>query len=105
MPISSLLQSIVDFLRAGYPEGVPERDYFPIFALLRRRLTDDEVAAVAFELVSIAQDPGSCARQIRQAIEAVTKQPASDADMARVQNRLAAVGWNLDSSGQQRPAL
>jgi hypothetical protein len=105
MPISSLLQSIVDFVRAGYPEGVPERDYFPIFALLRRRLTDDEVAAVAFELVSTSPDPGTSARQVRQAIEAVTKQPASDADMARVQNRLASVGWDLDGSEQQRPAM
>ena len=105
MPISSLLQSVVDFLRAGYPEGVPERDYFPIFALLRRRLTDDEVAAVAFELISTSPDPGTSAPQIRHAIEALTKQPASEADMARVQNRLATVGWNLDSADQQRPAV
>jgi Protein of unknown function (DUF3349) len=105
MPISSLLQSIVDFVRAGYPEGVPERDYFPIFALLRRRLTDDEVAAVAFELVSTSPDPGASAAKVRQAIEAVTEQPASEADMARVQNRLAAVGWNLDGADQQRPVV
>src|ERR1700722_7048352 len=104
MPISSLLQSVVDFVRAGYPDGVPERDYFPIFALLRRRLTDDEVAAVAFELISISPDPGPSAPQIRQAIEALTKEPALDSDLVRVQNRLAAVGWNLDGADQQRPA-
>src|ERR1700722_14947874 len=105
MPISSLLQSIVDFVRAGYPEGVPERDYFPIFALLRRRLTDDEVAALIIELDSLSSDTGTSAPQIRQANEAGNKRPASDADMARVQNRLASLGWALDGSERQRPAM
>jgi Protein of unknown function (DUF3349) len=31
-------------LRAGYPEGVPDVDYIPLFALLGSRLTNDEVA-------------------------------------------------------------
>ena len=31
------------WLKAGYPEGVPQTDYIPLFALLPRRLTDDEV--------------------------------------------------------------
>ena len=40
--MATVLQSIVDYLRAGYPEGVPEQDYVPLFALLRRKLSDDE---------------------------------------------------------------
>ena len=28
------IQRIVDWLRAGYPNGIPERDYVPLFALL-----------------------------------------------------------------------
>lgn len=35
------------FIRTGYPHRVPKTDYFPLLALLRRRLSDDEVAAVA----------------------------------------------------------
>ena len=27
---------VLDWLRAGYPDGVPPRDYFPLIALLRR---------------------------------------------------------------------
>src|ERR1700722_15798323 len=99
MPISSLLQSIVDFVRAGYPEGVPERDYFPIFALLRRRLSDAEVAELAEELVAVSPDPGVAAPRIRRAIESITKESASDEDLARVQNRLAGVGLHLDDVG------
>ncbi len=34
-------------IRAGYPQGVPQDDYVPLLALLRRRLPDNAVAAVA----------------------------------------------------------
>jgi hypothetical protein len=97
MTITSRLRAILDFVRAGYPEGIPPTDYFPILALLRRRLSDEEVAAVADELIATSSDPGAAAPQIRQAIESLTKQPASATDLARVQNRLAAVGLDLDT--------
>jgi hypothetical protein len=45
-----VLNSIVCWLRAGYPQGVPDQDYVPLIAILSRRLTSDEVAAVATEL-------------------------------------------------------
>lgn len=50
MPLPPVLSSIVGWLRAGYPDGVPEHDYVALLALLARRLTSDEVAAVAAEL-------------------------------------------------------
>ena len=52
LPISlpPFLNSLVSWLRAGYPDGVPENDYIPLLSLLARRLTSDEVAAVAAEL-------------------------------------------------------
>ena len=30
----SAVTAVVAWLRAGYPEGVPHRDYLPLFALL-----------------------------------------------------------------------
>jgi hypothetical protein len=57
MALSDVLAKIVGFLRAGYPEGVPDRDYIPLVALLRRRLSDDEVVAVATELISSGGAP------------------------------------------------
>lgn len=39
----SFLAKIVGWLRAGYPDGVPEHDYVPLVALLGSQLTDDEV--------------------------------------------------------------
>jgi len=38
MALPPVLQSVVNWPRSGYPEGVPERDYQPRFALLRRQL-------------------------------------------------------------------
>jgi Protein of unknown function (DUF3349) len=72
---------------------VPERDYFPIFALLARQLTNDEVTAVADEL-SVGGDPQS-GEAIRKAITEVTHELPLDADIARVSARLAAGGWPL----------
>jgi hypothetical protein len=42
MALPGALQRIVDWLRASYPEGVPEHDYLPLFALLSTRLSAEE---------------------------------------------------------------
>ena len=52
MPLPAFLGSIVSWLRAGYPEGVPESDYIPLLAVLSRRLSNDEVRAVTQELIA-----------------------------------------------------
>ena len=49
--MTNFLAKIVAWIVAGYPEGVPGSDRVPLLALLRRRLTDDEVKAVVSELV------------------------------------------------------
>ncbi len=91
MALPGVLQKVVDWLRAGYPEGVPEVDYIPLFAILARRLTSEEVTQVAEELTSLGQISGVDA--VRAAVSAVTHQPASEGDVTRVEARLAAVGW------------
>ncbi len=50
MTLPPVLNSLVGWLRAGYPYGVPEADYIPLLALLARRLTSEEVGVVAAEL-------------------------------------------------------
>ena len=47
-----LIASIMQFLRIGYPEGVPEHDYLRLVALLARKLTSEEVVQVADELAA-----------------------------------------------------
>jgi hypothetical protein len=94
MPLPAFLANIVDWLRAGYPEGVPEHDYLPLFALLGSQLTEAEVLAIADELEN--ESKPESAEAIRRAITTVTEstQP-NDADVARVRSRLAAGGWPL----------
>jgi Protein of unknown function (DUF3349) len=94
MALPPVLSKIVDWLRAGYPEGVPDVDYVPLFALLGSQLTEAEVHAIALELEN--ESKPESAEAIRRAITAVTAdgQP-SDADIARVRARLAAGGWPL----------
>ena len=93
MALPPILSSIITWLRAGYPEGVPTVDYIPLFALLGSELTDAEVAQIGEELASSA-DPDS-AQAIRAAITAVTSEKPTDADVARVRARLAQGGWPL----------
>jgi hypothetical protein len=102
----AFLGAIIGWLRAGYPEGVPDVDYIPLFALLGSQLTDAEVAAIAEALAS--ESDQSSADAIRTAIKQVTahEQP-SKADIARVRTRLAAGGWPLatpDAASWPEPA-
>jgi hypothetical protein len=98
MPLPPVLSTIIGWLRAGYPEGVPDVDYIPLFALLGSQLTNDEVSAIADELAS-ESNPES-AEAIKHAIAAVTSHhEPNDADVNRVRSRLAAGGWPLAKPG------
>ena len=37
MALNTRLLGVLDWLREGYPAGVPPKDYIPLLALLRRR--------------------------------------------------------------------
>jgi hypothetical protein len=92
MSLGGLAARFVAFIRAGYPHGVPQIDYIPLLALLRRRLSDDEVAEVAAQLAArgeIAIDDAD----IGAAITRITDELPSSADLERVQRRLDAIGW------------
>ena len=91
--MSRFLNAIVSWLRAGYPEGVPPHDYMPVLALLSRRLTTDEVTAVASELM---QRRDFDQVDIGVAITQITDELPSSDDIERVRKRLAAKGWPLD---------
>ncbi|OHU92392.1 DUF3349 domain-containing protein [Mycobacterium talmoniae] len=91
--MNRFLNSIVTWLRAGYPEGVPRNDYIPLLALLSRRLTADEVKAVASELMRRGEFDQV---DIGVLITQITDELPSAEDIERVRERLAAKGWPLD---------
>ena len=93
--MNRFLTSVVAWLRAGYPEGIPPTDYFPVLALLSRRLGNDEVKVVAREMMQRSDfDDVDIAVLITQ----MTDELPSPADVERVRERLAAKGWPLDDA-------
>ena len=93
--MNRFLTSVVAWLRAGYPEGIPPTDYIPVLALLSRRLGNDEIKAVTHELM---QRNGFDDVDIAVMITQLTDELPSPADVERVRERLAAKGWPLDNA-------
>ncbi len=91
----SVLSRVIGWLRAGYPEGVPPKDYIPLLALLQRRLTKAEVKQVAKSLRRSGVSPATPAN-VGAAIEDVIRQSPSEADVERVRARLEDKGWPID---------
>jgi len=91
--VNGFLSSIVSWLRAGYPEGIPPTDTFAVLALLTRRLSNDEVKIVANELMQRGEFDKT---DIGVLISKLTDHLPSEEDIERVRTRLAAKGWPLD---------
>jgi uncharacterized protein (DUF2267 family) len=91
--VNGFLSSIVSWLRAGYPEGIPPTDTFAVLALLTRRLSNDEIKAVARELMGRGEFDDI---DIAVAVTQITDELPSPEDIERVRARLAAKGWPLD---------
>ncbi|MFD4294315.1 DUF3349 domain-containing protein [Rhodococcus sp. NPDC058505] len=94
------LASIIGWLRAGYPNGVPEQDYVPLIALLRRRLSDDEVRTVTDALLLQGQDTIDRV-DIGVLITKVTDEMPLEPDIARVTAHLTAGGWPLEGPSER----
>ena len=95
LSLPAFLSAIVDWLRAGYPDGIPERDYVPLIALLARRLTAEEVAMVAAQLRDEGRLPVSNT-DIGELIMSITNELPRQEDVVRVRAQLALGGWPLD---------
>jgi len=52
MGLLERVRSVVAFLRARYPTGMPLTGYVPLSALLPRRVSDDEITAIVWELIA-----------------------------------------------------
>ena len=89
-----IIASVLNWLRAGYPEGVPPKDSFPLLALLRRTLSDDDYVRIVAELVA-EEKKKVRVRHIRDAIERFTSEEPEEDDIRQVAAQLAAGGWPL----------
>jgi hypothetical protein len=95
-PRSTFVGRALDWLRAGYPAGVPKQDYVVLLGLLRRKLTDHEVREIVFELAGLAQQGEEITTaDVEKLINEATLDQPGEADVARVSAHLAAGGWPL----------
>jgi len=98
--VNRFLNSVVAWLRAGYPEGIPPIDYIPVLALLSRRLSNDEVKLVTRDLIARGDFDHV---DIGVLITQITDELPTPNDVERVRERLAAKGWPLedDRNGEE----
>lgn len=96
MALNERLRSIVDWLNEGYPTGVPPKDYIPLIALLRRRLTESEVREIADAL---AQDEDTSRTDIGVQITHITDALPRQEDIERVESHLSHLGWPDANAG------
>jgi hypothetical protein len=100
--VNGFLAKIVAWINAGYPEGVPGPDRVPLMSLLNRRLSNDEVKAVARELI----DRGEFDHvDIGVLITQTTDELPRPEDVERVRERLAARGWPLDDPREEGSSI
>ena len=97
-----LFRSVIDWLRAGYPGGVPGPDRVPLLALLRNTpLTEDEVKEVVREITAhesdILKDGVIDRDEIEEFIEGVMHHDGGPENVQRVAAKLAAAGWPLEA--------
>jgi Protein of unknown function (DUF3349) len=90
----------LNWLRVGYPDGVPGPDRVPLLALLRATpLTEDQIKEVVRNITadgSTATADGSIdADEIAAFIKDVTHHDAGPENVQRVAAKLAAAGWPL----------
>ena len=91
----TVLNNVLGWLHEGYPEGVPPKDYFPLLALLKRSLTEDEVVKAAQAVLKNTDSDSVTESEIRKAVQGVTDEDPNPEEIHQVASRLASVGWPL----------
>jgi len=101
MALPAFLQKVLGWLQAGYPSGIPQKDYYPLLAFLARSLKPDEVSEVVGSLEGdLEAGHHTTAEDVRLAIEEVTRSPALNQDVERVGEHLRSLGWELQPASE-----
>ena len=91
----SVFQNVLAWLHEGYPEGVPQKDYFALLALLKRSLSEEEVVRAAQTVLKGSDSDTVSEQEIRAAIHTITDAEPNPEEIHQVAARLASVGWPL----------
>jgi hypothetical protein len=96
----SPIARILNWLKAGYPEGIPQHDFPSVLLVLHRNLADTDIESIADDLAlqSVSNDSEPVtAEHIRAMIREHAFQSATPDDTRRVSAVLARGGWPLAS--------
>ena len=91
----TVLDNVLGWLHEGYPEGVPPKDYFPLLALLKRSLSEDEVVKAAQSILRSTDGATVTEAEIHAAVQGVIDKEPNPEEIHQVASRLASVGWPL----------
>jgi hypothetical protein len=90
-----VLADVLGWLHKGYPEGVPPKDYFPLLALLKRSLTEEQVVKAAQAILKANNSDEVSEEEIHDAVAKLIEKEPNPEEMHQVAARLASVGWPL----------
>ncbi|MDN5563247.1 uncharacterized protein DUF3349 [Luteococcus japonicus] len=93
----SYLDRVIDWLKAGYPQGIPDRDYIPLVAVLKRRLTSEEIQELGHQLTDSGLVPADRI-DVGTGYLAITDELPSVEELDRVTLKLREAGWPVDNS-------
>lgn len=96
----SPIAKILNWLKAGYPEGIPPHDFPSVLLVLHRNLADAEIESIADDLAlqSVSNDSAPVtAEDIRAMVREHAFQTVTPDDTRRVSATLARGGWPLAS--------
>lgn len=98
----NLITKALNWLRRGYPQGVPSQDTFAVMYVLKQQLGDADIDAVVAELLSHTGSDAPVNKEcitdhdICAFIEHTTSQTPEEADIERVKTRLAEGGFPVE---------
>ncbi|MEL4357368.1 MULTISPECIES: DUF3349 domain-containing protein [unclassified Luteococcus] len=90
------LDRVLGWLKAGYPQGIPDGDYIPLVAVLKRRLTPEEISALGQELTAEGLVPADHI-DVGTGYLKLTDELPSVEELDRVSRRLHEAGWWVEN--------
>ncbi len=96
----SFMGSVLEWLRAGYPGGIPGPDRVPLLALLRNTpLSEEEIREIVRDILAEEESAPAGHRidhdEIERFISGHVHHDAGEENVRRVAATLAAAGWPL----------
>ncbi|MFV0461209.1 MAG: DUF3349 domain-containing protein [Actinomycetales bacterium] len=89
------IRRFVDWIRIGYPAGVPEQDHQPLLALLHHRLPDEQVDAICTALVVAGLIPADRV-DVGVEVSRILDDVPRPGEVDRVLDRLRSAGWPVE---------